>query len=225
MGISDETATRADYPLYDAVNDELRWTPDLDASNVSLRVRGSAVTVSGVVGSYSEFLALGRAMRRVRGITSAVNMVTVDPVKSRWVTDSNIQKNVERSLTWSTTVPRTVTSRVSDRHVTLTGEVDWNFQREAAQRAVQELRGLRSLENQITLTPRTPVESAVQLVLSAMWRNPQIDASHVAVTIVDHTATLTGHVASLAEKKQAGLATWACPEVTQVDNRLTIRPY
>lgn len=107
--------------------------------------------------------------------------------------------------------------------MTLTGEVEWDFQRVAAQRVVADLRGVKSLENQIALAARTPAENAEQSLKNAMFRNPQIDASHVNVAIIDHVATLTGHVSSLAQKKQAGLATWACPDVTQIDNRLEVR--
>ncbi|MGJ9373297.1 BON domain-containing protein [Nesterenkonia sp. CF4.4] len=217
------TTPSTDHTITAAVRAELEWTPDLDASNISVHVEDSTVTLTGIVGTYSELLALDRITRRVRGVTSAVNNVTVDPVGSRWVTDSDIRRVVERALTWATTVPRTVKSRVLNRHVTLTGEVDWDFQRAAAQRAVEDLRGVKSLENQITLTARTPVENAEERLKNAMSRNPQIDARGVTVTIVDHTATLTGHVSSLAEKKQAGLATWACPDVTQIENRLDVR--
>ena len=151
--------------------------------------------------------------------------VAVDPRASRWVTDPDLHRTVERALTWADAVPRGVKSRVRHRHVTLTGEVDWHFQREAAELAVQDLPGVDSLDNQITLSCRTPVETAEQRLKSAMLRNPQLDARHVTVTILGSTAILTGHVRTLAEKKQAGLATWASPNVTRIDNRLAVRPY
>nr|WP_255727407.1 MULTISPECIES: BON domain-containing protein [unclassified Nesterenkonia] len=72
---------------------------------------------------------------------------------------------------------------------------------------------------------RTPAENAEQRLKNAMLRNPQLDARDVRVTILGDTAILTGHVTSLAQKKQAGLATWACPNVTRIDNRLAVRPY
>ncbi|WP_342357818.1 BON domain-containing protein [Nesterenkonia sp. AY15] len=144
---------------------------------------------------------------------------------SQWVADSDIRRTVERALTCDTAVPRAVKSQVLNRHITLTGEVDWGFQREAAQLAVQDLCGVKSLDNQITLIDRTPAENAEQRLKNAMLRNPQLDARDVRVTILGDTAILTGHVTSLAQKKQAGLATWACPNVTRIDNRLAVRPY
>ncbi|MGJ9404959.1 BON domain-containing protein [Nesterenkonia aurantiaca] len=214
-----------DRVLQRGVEAELSWSPDLDASGIEIHVEDSAVTASGVVGSYAEFLAVGRAMRRVRGVTSAINKVVVQAENSRWVTDADIRRIVDHALTWSTTVPRTVKSRVLNRHVILTGEVNWDFQRRAAQRAVHDLRGVESVENLIHLTTRTPVENAEQQLRDAMERNPQLDSSRITATVVDHTAVLTGYVSSLAEWEQAGSATWGCPSVTQVDNRLVVRPY
>ncbi|MBO0595935.1 BON domain-containing protein [Nesterenkonia sp. E16_7] len=213
-----------DRALKPAVQAELSWSPDLDASGIEIHVEHSAVTASGVVGSYAELLAVGRAMTRVRGVTSAINKVMVQAENSRWVTDADIRRIVDHALTWSTTVPRTVRSRVLNRHVTLTGEVDWDFQRRAAHRAVQDLRGVESVENLIHLTTRTPVENAEQQLRDAMERHPQLDAGRITATVIDHTAVLTGYVSSLAASEQAGSATWGCPSVTQVDNRLVVRP-
>lgn len=150
---------------------------------------------------------------------------TPDRGASRRVTDIDLHRDVERALRSSTTVPRSVTAEVRQRHVTLSGEVDWDFQRDAAARAVQDLRGVASLDNQVQLIPGSAVVNSERRLRSAMLRNPQIDPRNVTVTILESTAILTGHVSSLEEKKQAGLATGACPNVTRVENRLLVRPY
>ncbi|MGJ9372583.1 BON domain-containing protein [Nesterenkonia sp. CF4.4] len=224
MQIASSSMTSPNLALQTAAAVELEWTPELDASRLTVWAASSVVTVSGAVGSYSELAAVGRAMRRVRGVSSAIINVVVDPAAPQGATDGDIRRVVERALTWAPAVPSAVKSQVRNRHITLTGEVDWDFQREAAQLAVEDLRGVRSLDNQITLSSRTRVETAEQRLEYAMLRNPRLDARSVTVTIVENTAILTGHVATLAEKKQAGLATWVCPEVTKIENRLAVRP-
>lgn len=150
---------------------------------------------------------------------------TPDLDASPWVPDIDLHRDVERALSASTVVPRTVTAEVRHRHVTLSGEVDWDFQRDAAAQAIQDLRGVASLDNQVQLIPGSAVVNSERRLRSAMLRNPQLDPRHVTVTILKGTAILTGHVNSLEEKKQAGLATGVCPDVTRVENRLLVRPY
>lgn len=224
MQIASSRRTSPNLVLQTAAALELERTPELDASRLTVWAASSAVTVSGAVGSYSALTAVGHAMRRVRGVSSAIINVVVDPAASRGATDGDIRRVVERALTWAPAVPSAVKSQVRNRHITLTGEVDWDFQRRAAQQAVEDLRGVSSLDNRITLSRCRHVETAGQRLEYAMLRNPRLDASHVSVTIVEHTAILTGHVATLEEKKQAGLATWVCSEVTQIENRLAVRP-
>lgn len=224
MQIAFSRETSPNLVLQTAAAEELEWTPELDASRLTVWAASSVVTVSGTVRSYSELTAVGHAMRRVRGVSSAIIRVVVDPAASQGATDGDLRRIVERALTWAPAVPGTVKSQVRHGHIVLTGAVDWDFQRRAAQRAVEDLRGVRSLDNRITLSRRIRVETAEQRLASAMLRNPRLDARHVTVTIVENTAILTGHVATLAEKKQAGLATWVCPEVTQIENRLAVRP-
>lgn len=138
---------------------------------------------------------------------------------------TTLQEVVQSELHWTPELSEgAVTAWVDDRHVTLTGEVDWTYQREAAERAVRQLLGIDSLENQIAIAVRTPLENAEERLRNAMFRDPQIDPEQVIVTITGNTAVLTGQVRSLAEKRQAGLAAWVSPGVIEIDNRLDVCP-
>ncbi|MCH8562899.1 BON domain-containing protein [Nesterenkonia sp. YGD6] len=141
--------------------------------------------------------------------------------------ESNIQSEanaaIVKALARSTNSPSTVEARVENFTAVLTGQVDWNFQRELAKRAVENVAGVKHVEDQTTLRVRTPIENAADRVKKAMSLNQKIDASHVIVTITGNTAVFTGYVRSLAEKKQASLATWVSPDVTRIDNRLAVR--
>ena len=137
----------------------------------------------------------------------------------------SLQEVVESELRWSLKLPEgSVTAWIDHRHVTLCGEVDWTYQREAAEQIVWNLPGVDSLENHIAIASRTPLRNAEERLRNAMFRDPQINPDHVKVTITGQTAVLTGRVKSLAEKRQAGLAAWISPGVIEVDNRLDVHP-
>lgn len=150
--------------------------------------------------------------------------VTVDLSALRHLTEVVVCRAVEAALTESPCVPEGVAVAVLDRRVTLTGQVEWTYQRETAEQIVRGLPGVGSVENQITTAARTPLENAQERLNNARFRDPQIEPDHVVVTVTGQTAVLTGYVRSLVEKRQAGLAAWIAPGVTAIENRLDIRP-
>lgn len=216
--------TRTDLTLKAAVQAELDWTPEVEASGISVNVLHSVVTLSGDVQDYAELYAAKSAARRVRGVSTLVNDLLVHTSSGENVTEADIVREARHALAWKIDVPSTVCAEVTGHAVTLSGEVRWNFQRVAAIRAIQYLPGVHSVDNQITLGARTPAAAAEERVTNALVRSAQIDAEHVTVSMTETKATLTGHVRSLAEKRQAGLATWSSPDVTEVDNRLVVQP-
>lgn len=216
---------RSDQDIQTAVQDELEWTPDVDAAGIGVAVEDGAVSLSGEVDDYSERLAAKRAALRVRGVTAVVDDLIVHP-KSGWpVTETDIAKEVERALKWASNLPDTVKASIKDHSVTLTGQVSWDFQRQAAKRAVQYLRGVYSVDNMITLTARPSAVDAEERIKNALTRNAQLDAKTIDATVSGNKVTLTGTVRSWAEKQQAGQAAWASPHVTDVNNRIVVRAY
>ncbi|RJN32523.1 BON domain-containing protein [Nesterenkonia natronophila] len=147
------------------------------------------------------------------------------PTTSQRITDGDFTEIVNRTLRRSPMVPNAVMAHISGRHVTLTGAVDSYLQRDAAEEAIRRLDDVESVDNRITLIIRSPIKNAEQHIRHAMLRNPMLDSSAIRITIIGHTAILTGHVGSLAEKKQAGLATWASSIVRSLDNRLKIQAH
>jgi osmotically-inducible protein OsmY len=145
------------------------------------------------------------------------------PSTTQGITQAPIAETVNRALSGSTIVPNTVAAHVTGSHVTLTGQVDSYIQRDAAEEALERLDDVEAVENRITVIIRSPTKNAEQHIRHAMMSNPWINSSTISITIIGHTARLTGHVGSLAEKKQAGLATWASPMVRSLDNRLMVR--
>ena len=216
--------TDTDLQVQTLVRDELEWAADVDAAEIGVSVTDGAVTLSGEVGNYAQRLAAKRAALRVRGVRAIIDHLTVHPRASWPVTETDIAKEVERALKGAVSVPDTVKAEVAGHTVTLTGEVDWNFERHAAKRAVQYLRGVAGVSNLITLKARPTADDTHQRIGEALTRNAQIDAEGIIVTVDAGTVTLAGHVRSWAELRQAEKAAWSSPHVTEVENRIVVRP-
>ena len=212
-------ATDSDLQIQAAVQAELEWTPDVDAAGIGVAVEDGAVTLTGEVDNYAERLAAKHAALRLRGVRAVVDAMAAI------ATETDIAKEVERALRTAVNVPATVQATLDGHHVTLTGEVQWDFQRVAAKRAVQYLRGVYSVNNMITLTARPSAEDAEERIKKAITRNAQLDATSIEVSAKGNTVTLTGSVASWAERRQAERAAWASPHVTDVVNRIQVRPF
>lgn len=218
------TVTLTDPAIQTAVQAELEWNPEVKAAGIGVAVENSIVTLSGEVGDYSELLAAKRAAARVQGVSTIINDLTLPPATGSAISEAEVAREVQHALTWAITVPDTVKAEVKGHNVILTGEVEWNFQRVVAKNAIKHLRGIHSVDNRLTLTARASATDAQERIKNALVRNAQLDAKHITVSIIDNKATLTGHVQSLAEQQQAVMATWASPHVTDIDNRLEVRP-
>lgn len=217
------TPADSDLDVQALVYDELEWTPEVDAAGIGVAVDDGAVTLSGEVESYAERLAANRAAFRVRGVRAVVDNITVHP-KGGWpVTETDVAKNVERALEAASNVPDSVHAQVHEHVVTLTGEVEWDYQRRAARRAVQFLDGVYTVRDDITLSSRPTAVDTQDRIARALVRNAQLDAHAITVTVTGGKVTLTGTVRSAAERVQAEQAAWASPHVTEIDNRIAVR--
>ncbi|MCY1718612.1 BON domain-containing protein [Microbacterium sp. SL62] len=215
----------ADVDLQAAVQDELAWTPDVDAAQIGVSSDRGTVTLSGEVDSFAERIAAKHAAFRVRGVRTVVDDLAVHP-KANWpITETDIAKEVQRTLRSASDIPDTVQAEVKSHNVTLTGEVDWDFQRAAAKRAVQHLRGVYTVNSMITLKAKPSAEDTEERIKNALTRNAQLDAAKIHVNAAGTKITLTGTVKSWAEKSQAGNAAWASPHVTHVDNHIVVQAY
>lgn len=221
--MSPAPSTSKDHDIQAAVQDELSWTPAVDSAGIGVAVDDGTVSLSGEVDKYSTRLAATRAALRVRGVTAVVDDLSIHPNATESVSETDIAKAVEHALTWASNVPNTVKARIDNHNVTLQGEVKWDFQRQAAKRAVEHLRGVNSVANTVTISEKPSAPDAERRIAQALIRNAQLDATAIDATVSGNTVTLTGTVRSWAEKHQAELAAWGSPHVTEVDNQITIR--
>ena len=211
-----------DPELKIAVIDELEWTPSVDSTHIGVAVEHGAVTLSGEVDTYPQRRLAEQAALRVRGVTAVAEEVRV---KNNWSarTDTDIAGEVIEALARAIDLPaNSVKAVVRSQHITLSGEVTWNFQREAAERAVRYVRGVFGISNDIKISPAVSTTGLKSAITAALVRNAQLEGKDIGVTDNGGHVTLTGNVHSFSERRQAASAAWAGPGVKGVTNRLQI---
>ena len=214
-----------DKELKQHVQNALDWEPSLDATDVGVSVDGGVVTLRGNVGSYSEKMTAERVALRVYGAKAVANDLAVHLPSSFERTDTEIAQAALAALKWNTVVPNDhVTVTVANGWVTLSGTVNWNYQRDAAARTVRDLMGVKGVTNSIIVKPQVKTIDVRDKIEAAFKRSAEVDARRISVVADDGTVILSGNVHSWAERQEAERAAWAAPGVTLVDDRLTVVP-
>jgi osmotically-inducible protein OsmY len=219
-----QTLHRTDADLKSAISDELAWTPGINHTNIGVAVNRGAITLSGEVESYPEKRLAEKAALRVRGVVAVAEEITVH---SRWegVNDTDIAREAGEALERSIDVPAgSVKATVHDHAITLSGEVAWHYQRQAAVRSVRYLKGVTNIGNIITIKPTVSAAGIKTAITDALVRSAQFEGKHAAVTADTAGAvTLEGTVHSWSERRDAEHAAWSAPGVTDVINHLHIQ--
>ncbi len=214
-----------DRDLKDHVESALDWEPSLDATNIGVSVDEGVVTLRGNVRSYAEKLTAERVALRVYGIKAVANDVAVHVPSGFERTDTEIAQAAVNAVKWNTMIPNDrVTIAVSNGWLTLNGTLDWQYQKDAAARAVRNLVGVKGVTNSITLQPRIKTSDVRDKIEAAFKRSAEIDARRISVTAQDGKVILSGNVHSWAERQEAERAAWAAPGVALVEDRLTVVP-
>jgi osmotically-inducible protein OsmY len=216
---------RSDTEIERDIQDELRFSPDLDETDISVKVQGGVVTLTGFVRSYFEKDRAELAVKRVRGVAGIANDIQVRIAMGRRVPDPEIARAAVAAL--RSTMPalcERLEVIVSQGHITLEGVLEWNFQKQQAEAAVRYLAGVTGLTNLVQIKPKVTPAEIEHRIHDAFRRNAHVDAEHVRALVHDGEVTLQGTVSSLAELEEAQRTAWSAPGVRAVTNRLVINP-
>lgn len=214
-----------DKDLKQNVQSALDWEPSLDATDIGLSIDQGVVTLRGNVGSYGEKIAAERAILRVYGVRAVANDLSVHLPTAFTRNDTEIAQAALQALNWNTTVPNgRVTLTVADGWVQLSGQLDWQYQKDAAARAVRDLMGVKGVTNHIVVKPHIQTMDVREKIEAAFKRSAEVDARRINVIATGSKVILTGNVHSWLERQEAERAAWAAPGVTLVEDRITVVP-
>ncbi len=218
---------RSDADIKRDVEDELEWEPSVNAADIAVAVKDGVVTLTGFVTTYAQKFAAERAAKRVADVVGVANDLEVRLPGVDQRPDPEIARDVVHELKiWLPQSWENIKVVVKNGWVTLEGEVEWNYQREYAERAIRWIKGVKGVSNLITLKPKTTPspEEIRQRIEEAFRRSALVDANRVTVEASGGEVILKGSVRSWAERQEAERAAWTAPGVVKVDNRIVVSP-
>jgi osmotically-inducible protein OsmY len=214
---------KTDTQLQQDVMAELKWEPSVNAAQIGVEVKDGIVTLAGHVDSYAEKFDAERAAQRVAGVKAlAIEMDVTLPGSSKR-NDADIARSAENVLEWMTYLPKgSVKLKVEGGWITLSGEVDWEYQRQAALSGVRFLMGVTGISNQIAVKSKVSLSAVKSDIEAALKRRAKSDAQNISVKVQGGDVTLSGTVHSWSERELASDAAWGTPGVRKVVDNITV---
>ena len=214
---------KTDIQLQQDVLAELKWEPSVNAADIGVEVKDGIVTLAGHVGSYAEKWGAAHAAQRVSGVKALAVEMQVNLFGLGKRSDADIGHAVENVLEWSTFLPRdSVKALVENGWVTLSGKVDWHYQRDAATGAVRNLMGVTGVSNEIVIAPSVSMSIVKSDIEAALKRHATTDAQNIVIDIVGGDVTLTGTVGTRAEHDLVVHCAWGSAGVRNVNDFIIV---
>jgi len=212
-----------DLELKQLILDELEFEPSVDPAHIGVAADKGVVTLSGHVKSYAEKLAVQDAVQRIYGVRAIADEIEVRFAASPKMADDEIASRAADILRWHALVPdEKIKITVRHGYVKLTGMVDWQFQKAAAEEAVRKLSHVAGISNYIEIEPRPNVTDIKRMIENALRRSAETEARNIRVSVSEGSVTLEGRVDNWSERNAVISAAWAAPGVNQVDDRLMV---
>lgn len=215
--------TISDKQLQENIVEELSFTPQVNSKNIGVSVRNGIITLTNAVSSWSEKIAVNEAVKKVSGVKGIANDLTIDLLSSNLRNDTDIAEAAVTQLKWSMMVPSSeIKVEVEKGILTLTGTVNWDFQKRAAEERVEDIIGVKSVINQIKLKSNISSAGVKTSIERALERTAEIDAGKITVEVDENKITLSGSVRSWVMRDEAEKAAWCASGVTAVNNNISV---
>jgi osmotically-inducible protein OsmY len=212
-----------DKTLRQNIIDELDFEPSIDAAHIGIAAEKGVVTLTGHVGSYAEKIAAEDAVQRIKGVKAIAQEIEVRYPSAERRSDDEIAKRALDILAWDVSVPNEgIQVKVQKGWITLSGEVDWYYQKQAAENSVRKLSGVIGVSNQITLKETVQPADVKRRIENALKRHAEVEADNIRVAVADGRVTLEGKVKAWHERQLAEQAAWAARGVRAVEDRLYV---
>jgi osmotically-inducible protein OsmY len=205
------------------VRDELKWDPDLDASDIAVSVKDGVVTLAGFTHSYTDRLEAEMAAKRVAGVRAVANDIDVRLPSIDQRPDPDIARDAVTALKAELPISHErIKLIVKNGWVTLEGTTEWQYQRTAAENAVRKIKGIKGVTNVVTVKPKLEPTELKRKIMDAFKRNAEVDANRITVEANGGEVILKGAVRSWTEREEAERVAWSAPGVTLVDDRIVV---
>ena len=215
-------AKETDKQLREAVLRQLEWAPEIASQDISVGAKEGAVTLTGFVHSYAEKVAAEKAAKSVYGVKVVANDIEVKPMTR---TDPEIARDILEVMKLDLRVPDDrIKAGIQNGFVTLEGNVEWHYQRVAAESCARKVNGVRGVINTIEVKPKVSTTEVKTKIEDALRRSAEVDARRITVSAQDGAVTLYGNVRSWFEKEAAEHAAWAAPGVSRVIDHIAVVP-
>ncbi|HSP16550.1 MAG TPA: BON domain-containing protein [Thermoanaerobaculia bacterium] len=215
-----------DLELRQDVLEELEFDPSVDARTIGVSVEEGIVTLTGHVASYAERTSAEKIVKRVTGVEGVANELGVSLPALAERDDTDIARSAANALEWNASIPRDrIKASVTKGWITLDGDVDWHYQKRAAEDTVRNLTGVRGVTNKVDVTPKDArVGDIKEKIMASLRRTAEVDAKRIDVEASDGTVTLSGTVSSWGEREDAVNAAWSAPGVNSVVDHIRVQP-
>ena len=216
---------KTDSEIERDVKAEFGWNPDLKSTDIAISVKNGVVTLAGFVPRYIDKYEAEKAAKRVAGVLAVANDIEIRLPAVDERPDPEIAREVVTAL--KNQLPfshERIKAVVRNGWVTLEGDVEWQYQRLTAERAVRPLKGVKGIINDIKIKPRVEPSDIKQKIQEAFRRSAEVDANQITVETSGGEVILKGKVRSWVERDEAERVAWRAPGVTKVDDRIVVSP-
>jgi osmotically-inducible protein OsmY len=218
-----EKVMKEDLKLQQRVIDALEFEPSVNAAHIGVSVRDGVVTLGGHVESYHEKWAAERVACQVKGVQAVAQEIEVRLPSEKKVADDEIAARAARILNWDVAVPHhRISVKVEHGIVTLTGQVEWHYQRAEAEYDVRKLGGVRGVVNEIIVMPNVRADDVRAKIRAALERNAEVEVNRIDIDVSGSKVTLKGKVNAWTEREAAERAAWAVPGVREVEDQIEL---